>query len=183
MIPTGKVQTSNNDLSRDPFYGVDNSRVTSLWRDPVVNRAENALIGIMFSDLTHQQKGFPWTVDSAAHSSLLTNTGLVAGQSYGCGLVGYEWDKIFQNGLTPANLKVIGTTHTINDTGQPDSSSTTTYIAPSGAIVFATGAVHWTASLDSYRFDTDPHCTGQPTIVPGMQKMFAHLMKAIVTLH
>ncbi|WP_205687976.1 N,N-dimethylformamidase beta subunit family domain-containing protein, partial [Ciceribacter ferrooxidans] len=71
-----KVQTDNADLARDPMYNQDNSVVTSMWRDPVVGRPENALVGIMFSDLTHAQFGFPWTADAkAANSPLFKNTG------------------------------------------------------------------------------------------------------------
>lgn len=178
-----KVSTYNNDLSRDPYYGKDNSRVTSQWRDAVINRPENELIGVMFSDLTHQQNGFAWTVDPNTHSSLLAYTKLVAGQSYGCGLVGYEWDKVFDNGVSPAGLQVIGTTPTTNDSGQSDSSNTTSYIASSGAMVFATGGIYWTRALDNYRFEPDTHCSGQPTIVAGMQNLMAHVMKQITVLH
>jgi hypothetical protein len=178
-----KVSTYDHDLSRDPLYGKDNALVTSEWRDPVVNRPENELVGVMFSDLTHKQNGFAWRVDSAANSPLIENTGLVRGQQYGCGLIGYEWDKIFDNGQTPRGLQIIGTTHTVNDDGQPDSSNTTAYIASSGALVFATGAIYWTDALDDYRFDPDSHCANQPTTVPGIQKLMENVMNALIVHH
>ncbi len=102
-----KVQTDHNDLARDPLYGKDNSQVTSQWRDPVINRPENALIGVMFSGLNNQSS-FPWQVSSQGASPLLNGTGLQAGHAYGCRLVGYEWDRIYNNGATPAELQVIG---------------------------------------------------------------------------
>lgn len=178
-----KVSTYNNDLTRDPFYGVDNSRLTAEWRDPILNRPENALIGIMFSDYTHQQQGFPWKVDPAANSFLLANTGLVPGQQYGCGLVGYEWDKLFQNGATPAGLQVLATTATINDSGQADSSNTTAYISSAHSLVFATGGVYWTAALDTYRYQSDPNCVGQPTVIPEMQKLMSNVMAGLIVTH
>jgi hypothetical protein len=178
-----KVQTANKDLARDPMLGKDNTRVTSQWRDPILARPENALIGVMFSDLTHRQQGFPWTLSPLAKSALLAGTGLRPGQPYGCGLVGYEWDRVFANGATPAGLQVLGASHTVDNTNTPDSSNTTYYIAPSGAMVFATGSIYWTLALDNYRFQTDASCTGQSLVVPGMQKLMAHVMDALVAHH
>jgi len=75
-----KVLTANKDLARDPIFGKDNTRVTTQWRDPVLARPENALIGVMFSDLTHLQRGFPWMLSPLAKSALLDGTGLRPGQ-------------------------------------------------------------------------------------------------------
>jgi len=178
-----KVQTANKDLALDPRYGRDNTRLTTQWRDPALARPENALIGIMFSDLTHQQRGFPWMVSPLANLSLLDGTGLLPGQPYGCGLVGYEWDRVFANGATPRGLQVLGASHTVSDTKRPDTSNTTYYIAPSGAMVFATGSIYWTLALDNYRFQTGESCAGQSLMVPGMQKLMAHVMDALVVHH
>ena len=40
-------------LALDPLYGLDKTRLTAQRRDPILVRPENALIGVMFSDLTH----------------------------------------------------------------------------------------------------------------------------------
>ncbi len=180
-----KVQTMYHDLALDPLYGKDNTRVTSQWRDPVLNRPENALIGIMFSNQidTTKQSSFPWEVDPSAKSWLLDGTGLQPGQQYGCDLVGYEWDRIFNNGATPPGLQVLATSHTTSGNNTADISNTTYYIAPSGAIVFATGSIYWANSLDSYRFSTDKTCVGQNLVIPGMQKLMAHVMDALVINH
>jgi hypothetical protein len=175
-----KVQTANHDLALDPLYGKDNTRLTTQWRDPALARPENALVGIMFSDLTHLQQGFPWAVSPQANSSLLDGTGLLPGQQYGCGLVGYEWDRIFTNGATPNRLQVLGTSHTANNSKKADTSNTTYYIAPSGAMVFASGSIYWALALDNYRFQKDPLCTGQSAAVPGIQKLMARVLDALV---
>jgi N,N-dimethylformamidase beta subunit-like, C-terminal len=174
-----KVDTSNHDLARDPLYGKDNTRVTALWRDPVLNRPENALVGIMFSNL-NQRSGFSWQVSSQVKSPLLDGTGLQPGQEYGCGLVGYEWDRVFANGATPAGLHVLSVSHTVYGNNHPDVSNTTYYIAPSGAMVFATGSIYWARSLDSYRLYPDKMCAGQNTVIPGMQELMTHVMDALV---
>lgn len=178
-----KVLSYHHDLARDPYYGHDNSRVTSQWRDPVVHRPENALIGVMYSDLTHKQQGFAWTANSSGLPALATDSGLNPGETYGCGLVGYEWDKLFNNGSTPSGLQVIGSSKTINDDGQADSSNTTVYIAHSGAMVFATGAIYWAKALDNYRYDPDPQCDGRNVVVPAMQQLLSHVMSEIIILH
>ena len=178
-----KVATANNDLGRDPFYGQDNTRLTAQWRDPVLARPENALIGIMYSGLIHRQQGFPWRVSSQVNSPLLDGTDLRPGQNYGCDLVGYEWDRIFTNGSTPAGLQVLGKSYTLKEDNTTDFSNTTYYIAPSGAMVFATGSIYWTLSLDDYRYHTDTLCAGQSTEVPGMQKLMANVMDALATHH
>ena len=175
-----KVLTVDHDLAQDPLYGKDNARVTAQWRDPVLARPENALIGIMYNGYVQRQRGFPWLVNPEAASPLLDGTGLQPGQPYGCGLVGNEWDRVFANGATPEGLQVVGVSYTVNASNQADFSNTTYYIAPSGAMVFATGSHYWTASLDSYRFYIDRLCAGQDFVVPGMQKLMAHVMDALV---
>ncbi|HEY4389570.1 MAG TPA: N,N-dimethylformamidase beta subunit family domain-containing protein [Ktedonobacteraceae bacterium] len=178
-----KVSTFNHDLSRDPLYGHDNARVTSQWRDPVVNRPENALIGIMYSHFTHKQRGFPWQVNQRATSTLLRGTDLVPGQEYDCGVVGYEWDRVFSNGATPRGLQILATSATVSDRGKPDSSNTSVYIAPSGAMVFATGSIYWTAALDTYRYNPDAKCAGKNIIVGGIQRFMSNVMAGLVVRH
>jgi len=180
-----KVETQYHDLARDPLYGKDNTRVTTQWRDPVLNRPENALVGIMFSSLidTTKQTSFPWEVDPSANSALLDGTGLQPGQQYGCDLVGYEWDRIFNNGDSPPGLQVLATSHTVSENNRADTSNTTYYIAPSGAMVFATGSIYWTYSLDNYRSFTDNTCAGQTLVITGMQKLMANVMNALAVKH
>lgn len=180
IIVCYKVETELHDLARDPLYGKDNSRVTSQWRDPVVGRPENAVIGIMYSDLNQQHRGFPWVVNPRANSPLLKGTGLQPGKAYGCELVGYEWDRIFNNGATPKGLQVIGLTSTINNIYGSDVSHTTYYFAASGALVFATGSVYWTAALDSYRVSSSSFCADQDREIPEMQKLMANVMQALL---
>jgi len=180
-----KVLTAHKDLTRDPLYGHDNSRVTSLWKAPVLGRPENALIGIMFSSYTSQQLGFPWRVSPTAKSPLLQGTGLQPGQQYGCDLVGYEWDRVFSNGMTPPGLNVLATSQVKDNFNKLDVSNTTYYIARSGALVFATGSVYWTAALDYYHLyiDVDSFCNNQSIVVYGMQKLMEHVMDALVLNH
>lgn len=177
-----KVNTDLNNLNQDPLYGQDNTRVTALWRDDVLKRPENALIGIMYSSLNSAQ-AFPWQVNAPVQSPFLNGTGLQAGHQYGCDLIGYEWDRVFNNGATPPGLQVLSTSRTMDLDNLSDTSNTTYYVANSGALVFATGSLSWTAGLDTYRFDTNTKCTIQDRVVPGMQILMSHVMDALVGQH
>ncbi len=171
-----KVATSNGPaLSTDPMYGVDNTRVTALWRDPVLARPENALMGIMFSDnVASTDNNGPWTVDANPAPRYLANTGLVPGQSYGADLVGYEWDnRSFAGG--PGNLRVIGTSAMtgVNGAGY---GNTAYYYANSGAFVFAVGSLCFMWAMESYRL----YPRGNPQAIPGIQTLMANVMADLV---
>ena len=195
-IVSYKVQTSNHDLERDPMYGIDNSVVTSNWRDPVVGRPENELIGILYSNLTHDQNGFPWRVaPQAANLPLLKGTDLKPNQDYGCGLVGYEWDRAHfdprntpdspsYSSTTPKNLHILSSSPTISsETKQADVSNSAYYVAPSGALVFASGSIYWETALDNYRLHEDTKCVGKSVAVPEMQILMKNIMDALVVKH
>lgn len=179
----------SSTLDRDPLFGVENHRVTSLWRDPVVNRPENAMIGIMYSDYNSTLRGAGWTFDpqiataSFLHNALLQDTNLQAGQTFNNGLVGYEWDRVFHNGHTPATLQILATSHVVSIEGIHDTSNTTYYIAPSGALVFASGSIYWTAALDSYRYDRTLYGTQAAQTIPAIQQLMKNMMVALVQTH
>ncbi len=178
-----------NDLARDPFFGVDNARVTSLWRDPIIGRPENAMIGIMYSSYNSNLPRVAWKFNSQnadapfLHAALLQGTGLQPGRSYDNGLVGYEWDRIFNNEHTPAGLQVLATSETLSIYGESDTSNTTYYIAPSGALVFASGSIYWTAALDNYRYDGSLYGTKEAETVPGIQQLMKNIMDALIQHH
>jgi hypothetical protein len=190
-----KVEIAHNDYARDPMYNVDNSVVTSYWRDPVVNNPENSLLGEMWIGLTHTQNGYPWKVDgSAANSPLLKNTGLVPNQSYGCGIVGYEWDAV-QPAIVLAdnqgfisnpvkNVHILSSSPVLeSDTKQNQTSNSTYYIAPSGAMVFDSGSIAWSNALESYRPDPDKVCGATNRAVPEIQALMSNIMDALIVKH
>jgi hypothetical protein len=168
-----KVQTNpTNTLPNDPFYGMDNTRVTAQWRDPVLGRPENMMIGVMYVSY-NTNTYVTWTVDPQATSPLLAGTGLTPGQSYGSDLVGYEIDTVFPGG--PSNLQIIGSSAFTDIYSKQLTSNTTTFIASGGALVFASGSIGWTYALDTYRYGGGPG-----TAVPGIQQLMAHIMTALI---
>ncbi len=174
-----KVETALHDLQRDPFYGVDNSRVTAQWRDPVIGRPENSLIGIMYANVIHRRRGYPWYINPQTNSPLLKGINLRPSTPYGCDLVGYEWDRVFTNGATPGDLQVLAISPITTDDGEADVSYTTYYFANAKAMVFASGSVYWTGALDDYRISTQDPCAGQTAAIPAMQRLMANGMDAL----
>jgi hypothetical protein len=167
-----KVTTSGANLATDPQYNVNNAIVTTNWRDALLGRPESSMVGIMYSGNSTSSYYIPFTTDPSMDTTYTAGTGLVANTSYGCDLVGSEWDK--QQTGSPSNLKIIGTTTV---TG-PDTQNTTWYKALSGALVFATGSFGLTWGLDSYRRYSGS-CTDQNWVVPQIQVLFRNIMGAL----
>lgn len=147
---------------------------TTLWRN---SNPENALIGVMYAANSPSGTGFPWQLAQNASSPLLKDTGLVSGQAYGCDLVGYEWDTVFDNGKSPKGLVVLSDSPA---TAQKKSyvSNTTYYYAPSGAFIFASGSIYWARALDAFRLFPGGTCHAQSEVIPGMQKLFQNVLAA-----
>lgn len=176
----------------DPLYGKDNADVTVEWRQPPLNRPENALVGVMYADYVIPPISWPWTMaPGAASSPLMADTGLKPGASYGCNLVGYEFDRIFSNGQTPPGLHVLGQSYADGLDYGPDTSQTTYYVARSGAFVFASGSIYWSYALDALhmwdvpRVYNDFGClmTSRSAPIPGIQTLMQHVMQQLVESH
>ena len=182
------------DALLDPMLGRQPSRVTTRWRDAPVDKPENALIGVAYVDWVRPPAGYPWRVDADAPSWLLSGTGLQRGRSYGCNVVGYEWDSLLANGKTPANLQLLGSTPTIGESGTPETANTSYYVAPSGSLVFASGSVNWAYALDDARaldenpdemgpVRADPFCTQHSPSVPEVSKLMENVMAELLVTH
>lgn len=168
-------KVASGTYSNDPDYGVDDTRITTQWRDIYLRKPENALIGIMYYDNT-QGSNYAWAVDASATPSYLTGTGLVDGTSYGSDLVGNEWDNTLSSpGSQPAGLQIIGTSSATGVNHGTSNSNTTTYIGVGGALVFATGSLGLTYALDAFRYQA-----ANVAVIPGIQALFAHIMTALI---
>jgi fibronectin type 3 domain-containing protein len=136
---------------------------TGTWRDPNgANEPENALTGVMYigdNDNTY----FPLVVSAVEGGDRVFRYTPIASQPAGASatlgnaLVGWEWDARVANGREPAGLKTLasspvtgellqGNGATYNPSGSA-SVNVTKYVAPGGALVFATGTNHWNRGL------------------------------------
>jgi len=159
----------------DPMFGVNNAIVTTNWRDTPVNMPENAVIGVMY-DGQVSNNNYPYVVQNASNW-VYTGTGLSNGNSVP-GIVGYEFDKVWNNGATPAGLTALSNSpvccsDTQWDTGGNSTSQATIYTAPSGARVFAAGSIDWAWGLDNY-------ASGN-TANAGIQKMTANILNNFIS--
>jgi len=135
----------------DPQWGVNNAIVTTNWRDPTVNEPENGVMGVMFEQQTDNSYAY---VIQDANSWIYDNTGFVEGSSVR-GIVGYEYDKVWDNGFTPAGLTVLSNSPVHGCCGGFSSDANSTiYTAPSGARVFAAGTIQWSWGLANVEGNT-----------------------------
>jgi hypothetical protein len=130
----------------DPMYGVNNSVLTTLWRDPLVGRPEESMMGAMFSGEAVDQD---YVVQNASNW-VYAGTGWTNG-THVPKLVGYEYDHFFGDASTPPNTTVLSSSPLVNtETGRPDTANSTVYTAPGGGTVFEAGTIQWSWALDPF---------------------------------
>lgn len=136
---------------------------TGTWRDPAgAAQPENALVGIQYIG-DNDQRGFPLRISAEqARDPIFRHTGInrIPTGSYveiGHNLVGWEWDGIADNGLSPPTLQIITATPVygphLADSGrlykiESRVAHATRYVAQSGAIVFSAGTNRWSWGLE-----------------------------------
>ncbi|MEO7003624.1 MAG: N,N-dimethylformamidase beta subunit family domain-containing protein [Ktedonobacterales bacterium] len=155
--------TINAAPGPDPQWNVNNAVVTTHWRDDPVDKPENALMGVMFMDQNKSVER-PYIVTDAS-SWVFAKTGFVNGSSIP-GIVGYEYDAVFNNGASPAGLTVLSVSPVDGNNGTSNANSTI-YTAASGARVFAAGTIAWSYGLDNFG--------GRSTANAGIQQATANI--------
>ena len=144
-----RVLVCYKDATTDPMATSSTPWLTTvLWRDSPVNQPENALLGVMFQDAMGYGDNAPWVVQNSSNW-VYAGTGLNDGDQIPL-MVGYEFDRVWNNGLTPANLVTlsdspVGTVHGIAYNSVQHASI---YTAPSGAIVFNASINYWAYFLN-----------------------------------
>src|SRR5207253_9593034 len=79
------------------------------------------------------------------------------------GLVGYEYDKVWNNGFTPSGLIVLSTSPLKNSDGVNSNANSSIYTAPSGANVFTYGNSQWSQGLANVLGNTLANASIQQT--------------------
>ncbi|NWJ48902.1 MAG: hypothetical protein HXX08_23830 [Chloroflexi bacterium] len=139
----------------DPVYisNPNSPDTTYLWRElppgnanPAISRPENQLIGVMYDSYNNNDIGADFVVENSNHW-IYANSGLQNG-SHVPGIVGYEWDKRYSNGLEPARLVELSSSSPINFNKVTSTSNATIYQLSNGAWVFSTGSIYWSYALD-----------------------------------
>jgi hypothetical protein len=121
----------------DPYYGKDNSQVTTSWRDPPDPRPESSMIGDYYEC---NPVDAPMVI-AEADSWIFAGTGWKNGDQLPH-VVGVEYDRVTPEVPTPPDIEVIAHSPVVCR-GRPSFADMTYYTAPSGAGVFATGTFGW----------------------------------------
>ncbi len=167
-----RVITCYKDITLDPLATTSPSLATVNWRDPPVNQPENALLGVMYSSLFSGGVAYPWTVSNASNW-VYSGTGVKDGD-YIPGLVGYEYDRVWNNGLTPSNLVMLSNSHVVDNYGNNDVANGSIYVAPSKAFVFTAGTIYWSWKLDDNEYQ-------HHGVDFRVQQMTANVLGAMIT--
>jgi hypothetical protein len=137
----------------DPYYGKDNSQVTTSWRDPPDPRPESSMIG----DYYECNPVDASMVIAEADSWIFAGTGWKNGDQLPH-VVGNEYDRVTPEAPTPSDIEVVAHSPVVCR-GHKSYSDMTYYTAASGAGVFATGTFGWEPLLG-------PPCPQDPKATP-----------------
>jgi len=126
----------------DPVGG---AAATVRFRDPPLNRPENGLLGAMYE--AWHPVSVPLVVSQPGHW-LYAGTGLSGGDAL-AQVVGYEADRLFDNGWTPAGTQVLAEAPLVDVFGTPSRHQLVLHAWPSGAQVLAAGTIEWSWALST----------------------------------
>jgi len=130
------------DAQEDPLYGKDNADVTVDWRDPPTNDPESQLIGDFYQ--CNPVEADMVVVDPK--SWLFAGTNAAVGQKLP-GVVSSEYDRYDPGVPSPPDVEIL--THSpLVCRGQHDYADAIYYTAPSGAGVFASGAIAFVGNIN-----------------------------------
>ncbi len=139
------------DPTVDPYNNTPSlwPQVTTEWRNPPVNNAEEAVLGEMFSSVV-----LPNTADYIVQdgsSWIFAGTGLATG-SHIPTVVGREVDHRFT--FLPGVQAVAKSGDLVNNFGVTDYGEMTIYQSEAGSWVFDAGSLIWPLTLDKYAFES-----------------------------
>lgn len=162
-----RVMVCYKDKDLDPISRSNPWLTTVKFRNDPVNDPESALLGIMYDSLWEWGESLPWVVKNATHW-VYAGTGVSEGTQIE-GLLGYEYDRIWDGRPIPDNLVLLADSPVVNSSGEPSVQHASIYQAPSGAWVFAAGTMYWAWKLD----DNDRTNYGED---PRVQRMTDNIL-------
>ncbi len=166
-----RVITCYKDATLDPMSQTNPSLTTVNWRNSPVNMPENALLGEMYESQFAWGTTFPWVVTNASNW-IYNGTGLNNGDSIP-GVVGYEYDKIWNNGQTPGNLVMLSSSPVTDIYGNNSAANGSIYTTAANGLVFDAGTIYWNWKLD----DNTIHHNGADARI---QQMTLNVLNAMI---
>lgn len=165
------------DTVVDPLTASDPAQTTALWRAAPLNMPENEVLGEMYAGITLPPVPLALTGNA---QPFFAGTPFHAGSTV-TGIVGGEYDHVFNNGKTPTDLSILAATPLhclpLNACGK-DVADVTLYTAASGARVFDAGTFYWGWGLDDSAFNPAEHLPpmGVTHATPAFQKFTANIL-------
>jgi hypothetical protein len=130
----------------DPEQG---ERTTTHFRSSPSARPENSLLGVMY-ELWSNVDAHPLIVKNASHW-VYEGTGVKEGDTLSH-VVGYEWDRVFDNGQSPPSLVRLSSGSGIGVYGQQTPHDMTIYFPTPTSFVFASGTIQWGFGLSDPQY-------------------------------
>jgi N,N-dimethylformamidase beta subunit-like protein len=127
--------------AEDPVQG---PTTTTHFRDPIVNRPENGLVGLMSDGSSNDPPGASWVVTNANHW-VYAGTGLSNGSAIP-DLIFYEWDGFVTNSATPSGITLLASSVVPNNI-IPGSRHEASIYERGPAVVFAAGTIYYNQYL------------------------------------
>jgi hypothetical protein len=169
--PTDPGFTWNSSMNPvlDPAYNDPTTRnlTTARWRDPILGRPENTLLGLMYAGtLFHTTTQYTYQPDWVVRAGNLNSiVGAAQANAISGGVLGYAFDAIAPNDQTPLNLSLVSQSPVLDATGVLRTANTAYYALPLGNIVFDAGSIWWAWGLDEFSFVG----ADQPNVLLGNQ--------------
>jgi hypothetical protein len=149
-----RVLVCYRSAALDPV--ADTSTKTVTWREPLLNRPEQTLIGVQYTNQllwSSQNNGYVPYVVTNSGNWVYAGTGFRDGDRVP-GIVGYEADRSFSEYPPPT---AVSGTYTLlsrspftSTSNTSDYANSSVYQAPSGAWVFGAGTIAWSWALDNF---------------------------------
>src|SRR6266568_2354397 len=170
-----RVMVCYKDATLDPI--TDTSLQTVNWRDPLLNRPEQTLVGVQYTS-SPQNSQVTYVVRNSGNW-VYAGTSFKDGDTVP-GIVGYEADRSFSD--YPQPNAVSGTYTLLSHSpfraqdNTPDYANSSIYQASSGAWVFGSGSIYWGWALDDYY----PDGNQLSTVDVRIQRTMANILDRFV---
>ena len=168
------------DHAVDPVAASDPREDTVLWRDPPLNKPENALLGEMYGGAVRLPA--PLVLDKGVEA-LFSGTTLRAGSTVpGLFTTGGEYDRVYHNGQAPASLMLLASSPvqcvktSLCPASGSDVANATLYTTSHGAKVFDAGTFYWGWGLDDMSFAPGFQAPPRSYSSTAFQRLTANLL-------
>jgi hypothetical protein len=133
------------DGARDPNQNAGDTTV--MFRSDPLPRPESALFGVMYDTRASRTfiDGFAQVVRTPEHW-IYAGTGVRAGDVL-AHVIGYEWDHVHDDDVSPKGLEILAHAQLINVAGAALSADLTLYYPTPSSFVFAAGSIYWSRGL------------------------------------